>query len=107
MALLAGCGKQAANPEQLTALHEQNTLLRDEIARMETLIRQAGEDVPGLAEQIAQREQEVKEAAEEYVRLTNKETDMKVRVLHLQGRLDAFQHSFNQMQKELTHSSRQ
>ncbi len=101
-----GCGPRSANPHQMSALHEQNTLLRDEIARMETLIRQAGEDVPGLAEQIAQREQEVKVAVDELCRLTERETELKLRALRLQGRLDAFQHSFTQMQKDLTNSSK-
>ncbi len=104
--LVAGCGPRSANPQQMTALHEQNTLLRDEIARMETLIRQAGEDVPGLADQIAQREQEVKTATEELCRLTERETELKLRALRLQGRLDAFQHSFTQMQKDLTNANK-
>ncbi len=103
--LLAGCEPRSASPHQLTALHEQNTLLRDEIARMETLIRQAGDDVPGLTEQIAQREQEVKAASEEYCRLTKLETQLKLRTLHLQERLDAFQHTFNQLQKNLANTT--
>ncbi len=86
----------------MTALHEQNALLRDEISRMETLIRQAGDEVPGLADQITRREQEVKAAVEELCRLTERETQLKLQVLNLQGRLDAFQHNFSQMQKELT-----
>ncbi len=104
--LLVACGPRSANPQQMTALHDQNTLLRDEIARMETLIRQAGEDVPGLADQIAQREQEVKAATDELCRLTEQETELIKRVLRLQGRHDAFQHSFSQMQKELTNTSK-
>ncbi len=103
---MTACGPRSANPQQLTALHEQNTLLRNEIARMETLIRQAGEDVPGLADQIAQREQEVKAANEELCRLTERETELKKRALRLQGRLDAFQHSFTQMQKDLTNATK-
>ncbi len=102
--LLTGCGPRSSNPQQLTALHEQNALLRNEIARMETLIRQAGDDVPGLADQITQREEAVRTATEELCRLTQQETDLKLQVLHLQGRLDAFQHSFLQMQKDLTNS---
>ncbi len=104
--VLVGCGPRSANPQQMTALHEQNALLRDEIARMETLIRQAGEEDPALAERIAQREQEVKAATEELLRLTRQETDQKLRVLRLRGRLDAFQHNFSQMQKELTNASK-
>ncbi len=90
----------------MTALHEQNAVLRDEIARMELLIRQAGEDVPDLADQIAHREEAVKSATEELCHLTQKETDLKLRVLQLQGRLDAFQHSFQQMQKDLTQATK-
>ncbi len=105
-ALLVSCGPRSANPQQITALHEQNALLRDEITRMETLIRQAGEDTPELAAQIAGREQEVKNAMEELCRLTQEETELKIRVLQLQRRLDAFQHSFTQMQKELANASR-
>ncbi len=104
--LATGCGPRSANPHQISALHEQNTLLRNEIARMENLISQAGDDVPGLADQIAQREQEVKRATEELCHLTERETALKLRALRLQGRLDTFQHSFTQMQKELTNSSK-
>ncbi len=104
--LSTSCGPRSSNPHQMSALHEQNTLLRDEIARMETLIRQAGDDVPGLADQIAQREQEVKTAVDELCRLTERETQLKLRALRLQGRLDAFQHSFTQMQKDLTQSTK-
>ncbi len=103
--LLTACGPRSANPQQLTALHEQNALLRDEIARMEALIRQAGDETPGLADQIAQREQEVKAAIDELCQLTRRETELKLRAIHLQGRLDTFQHTFSQMQKELTNSS--
>ncbi len=104
--LVTGCDSRASNPQQITALHDQNALLRDEIARMETLIRQAGEEEPGLADRIAQREQEVKTATEELCRLTEKETELKLRVLRLQGRLDAFQHGFTQMQKDLTNNAK-
>ncbi len=104
--VVAGCGPRSANPHHMTALHEQNSLLRDEIARMETLIRQAGEEEPELADRIAQREQEVKAATDELCRLTERETELKLRALRLQGRLDAFQHSFTQMQKNLTQSSK-
>ncbi len=104
--VLTGCGPRAASPKQLTALHEQNALLRDEIARMETLIRQAGDDTPGLVDQIARREQELRAATEELCHLIEQETELKKRALRLQGRLEAFQHSFTQMQKELTNSTR-
>ncbi len=104
--LATGCGPDSAHPQQQTALHEQNTVLRDEIARMEALIRQAGEDVPDLADQIARREQEVKAAVDELCRLTDQEGRMKKRALELQGRLDAFQYTFSQMQKDLTQAAK-
>ncbi len=100
--LLAACGPRSANPRQMTNLHEQNTRLRTEIARLEALIREAGEEEPDLPERIAQREQEVNAATEELCRLTEQETEMKLRALRLQGRLDTFQHNFTQMQKDLT-----
>ncbi len=104
--LVAGCGPRSANPHQVTALHNQNTTLREQIARMEALIRKAGPEDPALAARIAQREQEVQLANEELCRLTEQETELKIRALRLQGRLDAFQHSFTQMQKELTNASK-
>ncbi len=99
--LTTGCDIRSTNPHQMTQLHEENMKLRTEIAQMENLIRMAGDDVPGLAERIAQREQELKGTEDELCSLIEQEADLKRRVLRLQRRLDTFQHTFNQMQNEL------
>ncbi len=102
--LTTGCGREAASPQQLTRLHQQNTEMRDKIARMEALISEAGDDIPGLADTIAQREQEVKAAVDEYCHLLDEETRVKVRVYELQNRLGAFEDEFSRLQKELANS---
>ncbi len=87
-------------------MQEQNAKLRSEVSRMEALIRQAGEDTPDLADQIAKREQEVAAAYEELSELTKRETELKVQEINLQGRLESFQHTFQQMQKDLTNATK-
>ena len=75
-------------------MHEQNAEIRREISRMNALIKHAGEDVPGLAENIAAREAEIAAAIKELDKLSNDETNTKLRVIELQDRLDAFRAAF-------------
>ena len=89
------------DPEQLRAVHEQNAEIRREISRMNALIKHAGEDVPGLAENIAAREAEIAAAIKELDKLSNDETNTRLRVIELQDRLDAFRAAFRMMQNDI------
>ncbi len=98
---MSGCAPKTTDPEQLRTIHEQNAQLRSEIAQMQGLIKEAGEDVPNLNEQIADKEAEITAAIRELDELDGKETDMRLRVIELQDRLDAFRASFRMMQNEI------
>lgn len=100
--LLSSCWPKPTDPEQLRAVHEQNAEIRREISRMQALIKHAGEDIPGLAENIAAREAEIAAAIKELDKLGNESTDSKLRVIELQDRLDAFRAAFRLMQNEIT-----
>lgn len=100
--LLSSCWPKPTDPEQLRAVHEQNAEIRREISRMQALIKHAGEDIPGLAENIAAREAEIAAAIKELDKLGNESTDSKLRVIELQDRLEAFRAAFRLMQNEIT-----
>lgn len=99
--LLTSCWPKPTDPEQLRAVHEQNAEIRREISRMNALIKHAGEDVPGLAENIAAREAEIAAAIKELDKLSNDETNTRLRVIELQDRLDAFRAAFRMMQNDI------
>lgn len=103
---MSGCAPKTTDPEQLRTIHEQNAALRSEIAQMQGLIKEAGEDVPNLNEQIADKETEIAASIRELDELDRQETDMRLRVIELQDRLDAFRAAFRMMQSE-TATSRQ
>lgn len=98
---LSGCTPKTTDPEQLRAIHEQNAALRSEIAQMQGIIKEAGEDVPNLHEQIAEKEAEIAAAIRELDELDRQETDMRLRIIELQDRLDAFRATFRMMQNEV------
>ncbi len=102
--LFTACGPQPTDPERLRAVHEQNAELRREISRMQALIKHAGEDIPGLEENIAAREAEIAAAIKELDALSNSETDTKLRIIELQDRLDAFRAAFRMMQNEIANN---
>lgn len=87
-------------------MHEQNETLRQDINRMQALIEQAGEDVPGLAEQITAAESEAAVHIKELDALDSRETQLRLRTIELQDRLDAFRASFRMMQSEIANSRR-
>ncbi|MGN0836312.1 MAG: hypothetical protein ACI4OS_02630 [Akkermansia sp.] len=101
-----GCTPKTTDPEQLRAMHEQNETLRQDINRMQALIEQAGEDVPGLTEQIAAAEVESAARIKELDALDARETQLRLRAIELQDRLDAFRASFRMMQSEIANSRR-
>lgn len=99
--LFSGCAPKTTDPEQLRAIHERNAELRHEIAQMEGLIQQAGDPIPDLDDQIAAKETEIAAAIRELDELSRRETDMRLRVIELQDRLDAFRASFRMMQNDI------
>lgn len=99
-ALLSSCTPQTDNPEQLRLAHEQNAAMRKELARMQQLIKQAGEPDPALPETIQTREQELADALNQLKEIKRKETEAKLRAIELQDRLDAFRSAFRMLQSE-------
>lgn len=101
-AVAVGCAPKTTDPEQLRVVHEQNAQLVQEIARMQALIEQAGEDVPNLQEQISAKEAEVASAIKELDDLHRRESEMKLRGIELRDRLDDFRDAFRKMQNEIS-----
>lgn len=97
---MSSCNPQTPDPEQLRLAHEQNAALRQEIIRMEQLIKQAGDVQPGLADIIESKEQALAAALNELTTLKRKETEAKLRVIELQDRRDAFRSNFRVLQSE-------
>lgn len=97
---LSSCYPQAPNPDQLRLAHEQNAALRQEIIRMQQLIKQAGEATPELTEQVEAKEQELTDALNELKVIKRQETKAKLRVIELNDRLDAFRANFRMLQNE-------
>ena len=101
LATMTACKPQAPDMERLSALQRNNAELRKEIARMQTLIRQAGEDTPELQQQIERRNSEVVAAYKQIEALREKETELKMRRIELESRLDSFRDTFARLQNEI------
>lgn len=101
LATMTACKPQAPDMERLSALQRNNAELRKEIARMQTLIRQAGEDTPELQQQIERRNSEVVAAYKQMEALREKETELKMRRIELESRLDSFRDTFARLQNEI------
>lgn len=97
---LSSCYPQVDNPEQLRQAYEQNAALRQKIAQMQQVIKQAGDIEPGLAESIEAKEQELANSLNELKRLKHKQTEARLRIIQLQDRLDAFRSNFRILQSE-------
>ena len=104
--LSSGCKPQGPNIEELTELQKRNASLRREIADMQMLIRRAGEDVPNLQDQIDARNQEVVQAYETLKQLQAQETDVRMRRIELEGRLDRFRETFRSLQSQVLSSNK-
>lgn len=98
---VAGCAPKTTNPEQLNVLHKQNMELKQQIADMQASIEQAGEDIPGLQDQINAKEAEITSAIKQLDELNRQETDNRLRAIELQDRLDAFRTAFRAMQNDI------
>lgn len=83
---------------ELGELQARNTQLRQEIADMENTIRRAGEAMPDLADQLEARNKEVVQAYENLKKLKAQETEVRMRRIELESRLDAFRANFQEMQ---------
>ena len=101
LALLPACKPQGVDFARLAELQHRNEDIRQEIAHMEATIRRAGDDVPGLADQLTAREKEVAQAYEQLKALTAQETETRMRRVELEGRLDAFHSSFRELQSQV------
>lgn len=87
--------------ERLSSIQKHNAELRQEISRMQTLIFQAGEDTPGLQEQIDKRNNDVVEDYKQLETLQARETELKMRRIELEGRMNTLRDTFRQLQNEL------
>lgn len=87
--------------EELAQLQARNTQLRQEIAKMKEIIRRAGADTPDLAEQLESRNREVVQAYENLKRLKTQETEVQMRRIELEGRLDTFRANFQELQNQI------
>lgn len=101
LAVLVGCKPQAPDMERLSSIQKHNAELRQEISRMQTLIFQAGEDTPGLQEQIDKRNNDVVEDYKQLETLQARETELKMRRIELEGRMNTLRDTFRQLQNEL------
>lgn len=101
LALLLSCKPQGVNMEELEELQARNTKLHQEIAQMKETIRRAGADIPDLAETLEARNREVVQAYENLKRLKTQETEVQMRRIELEGRLEAFRAQFQEMQNQV------
>ncbi len=101
-----GCKPQGVNIDELTELQRRNTLLRQEIAEMKTLIRHAGAEEPNLQEQLDARNGDVVQAYETLKELQAQETRLRMRRIELEGRLDSFRETFRELQSRITGASK-
>ena len=104
LALIPACKPQGIDTAKLNQLQARNAQLRQEIAEMENTIRRAGEDTPDLAETLEARNKEVVQAYENLKKLKTQETEMHMRRIELEGRLDAFRANFQEMQNQVVSS---
>lgn len=86
---------------ELRQLQERNAQLRQEIAEMRSIIRRAGEDNPELPDQLEARQKEVLQAYDTLNKLRAQETEVRMRRIELEGRLDAFRAKFQEMQSQI------
>ncbi len=104
--MIMGCKPQAPDLERLSALQRHNAELRKDIARMQLLVRQAGADVPELPQQIERRNSEVVAAYKQMEALREKETELKMRRIELESRLDSFRDTFARLQNEIANQNK-
>lgn len=101
-----GCKPQGPNIDKLTELQRRNAALRREIAGMKNLIQRAGENDPNLQGQIEQRNKEVAQAYATLKALKTQETEVNMRRIELEGRLDSFRETFRELQNRIVSSVR-
>ncbi len=99
--MITGCKPQAPDMERLSALQRHNAELRKDIARMQLLVQQAGADIPELPRQIERRNSEVVAAYKQMEALRERETELKMRRIELESRLDSFRDTFARLQNEI------
>lgn len=98
---LPSCHPSDADPQKVQALQERNAAMRAEIAELEAQIARAGEIDPSLPEKVKSAERELVEILRRADALDRKESELDVRLLELQNRLDNFHAEFKKMQAGL------
>ena len=101
LALVPGCKPKGVNMAELRQLQERNSQLRQQIADMENTIRRAGAIEPELADQLEARNREVMQAYENRKKLQTQETEVRMRRIELEGRLEDLRAKFQKMQNEI------
>lgn len=105
LALATSCKPQGVDAAKLSELKQRNADLRREIADMKSTIRRAGADVPDLAETIEKRYKEVAQALENLKSLNEQKTEITMRRIALEGRLETFRSTFRELQSQVAASS--
>lgn len=96
-----GCKPQAPDLERLRTVETNNEQLRQKIADMQKRIREAGEETPGLKEQIETRTEAINNTLAHKTELRRKETNIRLRYIELDERLNKFRTEFNKLQKDI------
>lgn len=105
LALLPACKPQGPNIAKLKDVQRRNADLHQEIAEMHALIQRVGEDIPGLADRLDERTREERQAYERLIALKQKETELRLRRIELEGRRDAFRSTFKSLQSQVAAST--
>lgn len=110
---IIACDTKPTDPEQLKRAHERNAVLRQSITdcqnllqEWKNLLRDTGEDTPGLQEEIDKKNEELASALVEEDSVKEQIKERKLRALELQDRLGVFRDTFSNMQKEIANSRR-
>lgn len=101
-ALVIACKPQTPNLEKINELQHRNAALRQEIADMESLIKRAGADVPDLPEKLAAQAAEESRAYEKKTAMQAKETELRLRRIELESRLENFRTTFKGLQDQIS-----
>lgn len=82
-----------------------NEQLRTKISDMQKRIREAGEEIPDLAEQINDKQQAINTTLSRKISLRRTETNLRLRYIELDSRLKTFRAEFAAMQNDIANRS--
>lgn len=103
--LCTGCKPQAPDLERQRAVDASNEQLRTKISDMQKRIREAGEEIPDLAEQINDKQQAINTTLSRKISLRRTETNLRLRYIELDSRLKTFRAEFAAMQNDIANRS--